>query len=49
MSYENDSALYYIKLRASLDTTNVEWLFEAAIELKEQNAIKEAENITYNL
>lgn len=43
MSYENDSALYYIKLRASLDTTNVEWLFEAAIELKEQNAIKEAE------
>ena len=29
MKHENDSAAYYIELRAGLDTTNVEWMYEA--------------------
>ena len=33
MQHENDSAAYYIELRAELDTTNVEWLNEAGIFL----------------
>lgn len=30
MQYRNDSAAYYIKLRASLDTANAEWQIDAA-------------------
>lgn len=29
LKHENDSAAYYIELRAGLDTTNVEWQFKA--------------------
>ena len=29
MQHQNDSALYYLELRASLDTMNVEWIIEA--------------------
>ena len=29
MQHKNDSAAYYLELRASLDTTNVEWMIEA--------------------
>lgn len=29
MQHQNDSALYYLELRASLDTMNVEWMMDA--------------------
>ena len=34
----NDTAAYYLELRANLDTTNVEWLIEAAEFAREYNA-----------
>lgn len=38
MQHENDSAAYYLELRAGLDTTNVEWLNEAAIFIQDYSA-----------
>ena len=29
MAHQNDSAAYYLELRASLDTTNIQWQYEA--------------------
>lgn len=49
MQHKNDSAAYYIKLRADLDTTNVEWLLEAGIFVKDYLAnYKETEQILTN-
>ncbi|MCR5851223.1 MAG: tetratricopeptide repeat protein [Bacteroidaceae bacterium] len=39
----HDSAAYYIELRAELDTTNAEWLFDAADYLKKQNQFGKSE------
>lgn len=38
IQYENDSAAYYIELRAKLDTTNVEWLNDAGRFIYEYQA-----------
>lgn len=35
LQHLNDSAAYYIELRASLDSTNVEWQFEAGYYIQE--------------
>ena len=35
MNYQNDSAAYYLQLRASLDTTNREWVNAAGLFIKE--------------
>ena len=38
MEHRNDSAAYYLELRAKLDTTNVEWQNDAARFIKEYQA-----------
>jgi len=38
MQHQNDSAAYYIELRAKLDTTNVKWLDDAAQFISEYQA-----------
>lgn len=48
MQHANDSATKYIELRASLDTTNVEWQYEAATYLKNYLADYNA-SLKYNL
>lgn len=35
MEHQNDSAAYYLELRASLDTTNVEWQMDAGLFIEE--------------
>lgn len=31
MQHQNDSAMYYLELRASLDTTNVQWMMDVGV------------------
>ena len=46
MQHQNDSAAYYIELRADLDTTNIMWQLDAGLFLKDYLAnYKKAENI----
>ena len=47
MQHMNDSAATYIDLRANLDTTQIEWQFDAAVFHARQNNFKKAE--TYYL
>ena len=35
MKHQNDSAAYYIELRADLDTTNFEWILDAGVFLRD--------------
>lgn len=44
MENQHDSAAYYIKLRAELDTTNADWQFDAASYLHQQNQYQESES-----
>lgn len=43
MQHQNDSAAYYIELRAELDSTNVYWLFDAARYLQDQEQYSKSE------
>lgn len=46
MQHQNDSAAYYIELRADLDTTNINWLLEFGLFVKDYLAnYKETERI----
>ena len=43
-AHQQDSAAYYIELRANLDTTNVNWMFDAASFFLTQNNINKSES-----
>ena len=43
MQHLNDSAAFYIELRASLDTTNAKWQFDAGVYLQKQNLYYKSE------
>ena len=41
--HKNDSAAYYIEQRASLDTLNADWQFDAALYYQDQKQFKQSE------
>ncbi len=43
LRHQNDSAAYYIELRANLDTTNIEWQLDASAYMYEQNDFDKVE------
>lgn len=49
MAHQNDSAAYYLELRASLDTTNVEWLREAGNYIRDYLADYDRAMELYNI
>ena len=42
MQHQHDSALYYLELRANIDTTNAEWQFDAGKYCQVQNNFKKS-------